>query len=105
MAAFSRPYWLGPDGGDAVAESYFALADALGDRMAVCEWVLRGKHHFGAITEQDGYLMLVELHSADEWLDTALRAHARIGIRRRALARGPAAAAAAAAVGYITIAT
>lgn len=71
MAAFARPYWLGPDGGDDVTEQYFALAQALGERLAVCEWVLRGKHHFGAVSEHDGYLTLVELHSADEWLDVS----------------------------------
>ena len=66
MAAFARPYWLGPDGADA---TYFALAGALGGRLAICEWVLRGKHHHGALSAKDGYLMLLELHSADEWLD------------------------------------
>ena len=71
MAAFSRPYYLGPDGRDEIGELYFALADALGDRLAICEWVLRGKHHYGALTTKDGYLMLIELHSADEWLDFA----------------------------------
>lgn len=70
MAAFSRPYWLGPDG-DAADTSYFALAQALGDRLAICEWVLRGKHHFGALSAREGYLMLIELHSADEWLDAS----------------------------------
>jgi len=69
MAAFARPYWLGPDGKGETIERYFALADALGDRLAICEWVLRGKHHHGALTARDGYLMLVELHSADEWSD------------------------------------
>ncbi|MET0389052.1 MAG: Ku protein [Polyangiales bacterium] len=69
MAAFARPYWLGPDGDSA---AYFALAEALTklDRVAVSEWVLRGKHHYGALSARDGYLMLVELRSADQWLDS-----------------------------------
>jgi len=69
MAAFARPYYLGPDGDE--DELYFALADALGDRLAICEWVLRNKHHHGALTAKDGYLMLIELHSADEWIDVS----------------------------------
>lgn len=70
LAAFARPYWLGPDGAD--TEGYFALAEALAQskRLAVCEWVMRNKHHFGVVCPREGRLMLVELRSADQWLDT-----------------------------------
>jgi DNA end-binding protein Ku len=30
---------------------------------------MRNKHHFGALCARDGRLMLVELRSADQWLD------------------------------------
>jgi DNA end-binding protein Ku len=67
LAAFARPYWLGPDGDDT---AYFALAHALGERaeLAIVGWVARGKHHFGALTVYQERLMLVELRSADQWL-------------------------------------
>jgi len=67
LAAFLRPYWLGPDGD---TRAYFALAKALAERkqLAISEWVSRGKHHFGALSVYQGRLMLVELRSADQWL-------------------------------------
>ena len=67
LAAFARPYWLGPDGDK---KAYFALAQALAEReqLAIVEWVSRGKHHFGALSEYQGRLMLVELRSSDQWL-------------------------------------
>lgn len=70
LAAFARPYWLGPDGAD--TDEYFALAQALLDEkvFAISEWVNRGKHHFGALGALEGRLILVELRSADQWLDT-----------------------------------
>jgi DNA end-binding protein Ku len=68
LSAFARPYWLGPDGDSA---AYFALAAALGDHIAISEWVSRGKHHYGALSAKDAHLMLVELRSADQWLDLA----------------------------------
>jgi DNA end-binding protein Ku len=69
MAAYSRPYWLGPDGDEA---SYFALAEALraAGQQAIMSWVLRDHQHFGALTEHEGRLQLVELHSSDRWLDS-----------------------------------
>jgi DNA end-binding protein Ku len=68
LSAFSRPYWLGPDGD---RDDYFALAAALeqAERVAIVEWVMRKKHHYGALCARGGRLMLVELRSADQWLD------------------------------------
>jgi DNA end-binding protein Ku len=69
MAAFGRPYWLGPDGKE---DAYYALAQALGaaERFGIVEWIMRNKHHFGALSEREGRLMLVELRSADQWVDS-----------------------------------
>jgi len=68
LSSFNRPYWLGPDGDN---DAYFALAAALeqAERMVIVEWVMRNKHHYGALCARDGRLMLVELRSADQWLD------------------------------------
>jgi len=68
LSAYLRPYWLGPDGDE---DAYFALAQALeaAGRAAISEWVMRGKHHYGALCARDGFLMLIELSSADQWLD------------------------------------
>jgi DNA end-binding protein Ku len=70
LSAYARPYWLGPDGD---APAYLALAQRLEERkeQAVTEWVMRGKHHFGALEGRDGHLALIDLHSSDEWVDTA----------------------------------
>jgi DNA end-binding protein Ku len=68
LAAYARPYWLGPDGDE---QGYFALAEMLMQREqeAIAEWVMRGKHHFGALSSRDGYLVLSDLRSSDQWLD------------------------------------
>ena len=69
LSAYARPYWLGPD---ADAPAYEALAQGLEQRelLAIAAWVMRGKHHFGALRARAGRLALIDLHSADEWIDT-----------------------------------
>jgi DNA end-binding protein Ku len=68
LAAYGRPYWLGPDGDQA---GYAALVASLAasKQLAIAQWVMRGKHHFGALSTREGRLMLNDLRSADEWLD------------------------------------
>jgi DNA end-binding protein Ku len=70
LSAYARPYWLGPDG-DAL--TYFALAQSLeqSEQQALVEWVMRGRHHFGALQGRAGHLALIDLRSADEWVDPA----------------------------------
>jgi DNA end-binding protein Ku len=70
LCAYARPYWLGPDGD---APSYFALSQALEAKaeLALCQWVMRGRQHVGALSSRDGALVLHDLHSADEWLDSS----------------------------------
>jgi len=70
LSAYARPYWLGPDGD---ATNYFALAQSLehAEQQALVEWVMRGRHHFGALQGRDGHLALLDLRSADEWVDPA----------------------------------
>jgi DNA end-binding protein Ku len=68
LSAYARPYWLGPDGDE---DTYFALAASLAEskQIAIVQWVMRNKHHFGALSTRDGRLVLNDLRSADEWLD------------------------------------
>ena len=70
LSAYLRPYWLGPDGD---AARYFALVRTLekAQKQAIVSWVMRGKHHFGAIQARAERLLLVDLRSADEWIDPA----------------------------------
>ena len=70
LSAYLRPYWLGPDG---EASRYFAAVRSLekAKKQAIVSWVMRGKHHFGAIQARQGRLLLVDLRSADEWIDPA----------------------------------
>ena len=64
---FHRPYYLGPDGD---ASAYFALAKALQnkERVGVAHWVMRKQPYVGALTAEDGHLMLVTLRNAEEVL-------------------------------------
>src|SRR6266487_215870 len=64
---FDRPYYLGPDGD---ASAYFALAEALQikEREGVARWVMRKQPYVGALTAEDGHLMLVTLRNAEEVL-------------------------------------
>lgn len=65
---YERPYYLGPDDGDAVTDDYFALAAVLAKRgeEGVARWVMRNKAYAGSLHERDGYLMLVTLRAAEE---------------------------------------
>ncbi len=60
-----RPYYLGPDGEPG---AYFALAAALQKDgvIGVAHWVMRNQAYVGALSAQDGYLLLTTLHAADE---------------------------------------
>jgi DNA end-binding protein Ku len=62
---YDRPYYLGPDGDQT---AYFAFAEALANqkKQGVARWVMRGKEYVGALSSQDGYLMLVTLRFAEE---------------------------------------
>ncbi len=64
---FDRPYYLGPDGDDA---DYFALAEALKRQqvIGIARWVMRKKRYLGALTAQDGYLVMTTLRRADQVL-------------------------------------
>jgi DNA end-binding protein Ku len=64
-AWYARPYHLGPDGD---AGSYLALAEALAkrERIGIARWVLRGRHHVGALCARDGRLALIALRSREE---------------------------------------
>jgi DNA end-binding protein Ku len=66
LSAYARAYWLGPDG---EAPDYYAWVESLGDRIALVQWVMRGHHHFGALQGRAGHLALIDLRSADEWVD------------------------------------
>ena len=64
-AWYERPYHLGPDGD---AAGYLALAEALEqrERIGIARWVLRGRHHVGALRARDGGLVLIQLRSREE---------------------------------------
>jgi DNA end-binding protein Ku len=65
---YDRPYYLGPDEDD--EKSYFALAEALADQkvLGISRWVMRSKRYLGALTQLDGYLMMVTLRRAEQVL-------------------------------------
>jgi DNA end-binding protein Ku len=62
---YERPYYLAPDRD---ADNYFALAEALEkeQREGIAHWVMRNKAYTGALSAQDGYLVLSTLRNADE---------------------------------------
>ena len=64
---YERPYYLGPDGD---AGLYFALAEALEKRKVtgIARWSMRGKSYVGALSVENGYLMLIKLRYAEEVL-------------------------------------
>jgi len=67
-AFYERPYYLGPDGDLA---AYFALARALQQRKCegLARWVMRKRMYVGALSERDGYLVLVTLRHAEQVVD------------------------------------
>jgi DNA end-binding protein Ku len=62
---YDRPYYLGADGDP---KAYFALAEAMErkEREGFARWVMRKKHHIGALCARDGYLVLITLRYAGE---------------------------------------
>ena len=62
---YDRPYYLGPNGD---SSNYFALAKALEKqkREGIAHWVMRNKTYYGALSTQDGYLILSTLRNAGE---------------------------------------
>ncbi len=62
---YERPYYLGPDGDQ---KNYFAFAEALENqkREGIAHWVMRNKAYTGALSAEDGYLVLSTLRNADE---------------------------------------
>ena len=62
---YERPYFLGPDGNQ---DDYFALAEALKNqkREGIATWVMRNKKYTGALSGQDGYLVLSTLRNEGE---------------------------------------
>src|SRR5436190_20242249 len=64
---YERPYYLGPDGDAAL---YFALAEAVENRnvIGIARWSMRGKSYVGALSVENGYLMLIKLRYTEEVL-------------------------------------
>jgi DNA end-binding protein Ku len=62
-AWYHRPYFLGPDG---KATEYAALVSAIGERVGVVRWVMRGRRYFGALRKADGHLLVVTLRHPHE---------------------------------------
>jgi DNA end-binding protein Ku len=62
---YERPYYLAPDHDE---EDYFAFAEALAntEREGIASWVMRNKEYSGALSSQDGYLILSTLRNSDE---------------------------------------
>jgi DNA end-binding protein Ku len=62
---FDRPYWLGPDGDEAL---YFEFVQALAHQnvQAVARWTMRKKRYIGVLRAEDDYLALLTLHHAEE---------------------------------------
>jgi DNA end-binding protein Ku len=62
---FDRPYYLAPDKDQA---NYFALAEAIakGKVVGVARWVMRKARYLGALTSNDGYLVMTTLRRADQ---------------------------------------
>jgi DNA end-binding protein Ku len=64
---YDRPYYLGPDGDNG---DYFAMAEALQRKevIGIARWVMRKKRYLGALSAQDGYLVMTTLRRADQVL-------------------------------------
>lgn len=65
---YERPYYLGPDDGEAATRDYFALAEALAKqgKEGVARWVMRKKSYVGALRPEGDHLMLISLRHAGE---------------------------------------
>jgi DNA end-binding protein Ku len=64
---YERPYYLGPDGDN---DGYFALVKSIQSRqvLGIVRWTMRAKAYIGALTTQDGYLLLIKTRYAEEVL-------------------------------------
>ncbi len=58
-----RPYFLGPDGNEA---SYFALVEALDDKIGIARWAMRNKRYVGALCVEGDHLALLKLRYAEQ---------------------------------------
>lgn len=74
---YVRPYYLGPDGGQAVSELYFVLVEALNQAHleVLIQWVMRKREYFGVLRAERGYLMLHALRHAGEVIDSSALPH------------------------------
>ncbi len=65
---YERAYYLGPDGDSG---AYFGAVEALRTKKkeGVARWVMRKRAYVGALREEDGYLVLITLRSAEEVID------------------------------------
>ncbi|HEU5075126.1 MAG TPA: Ku protein [Polyangiaceae bacterium] len=74
---YVRPYYLGPDGGQAVTEQYFVLVEALSQAHleVLVEWVMRKREYFGVLRAEGGYLMVHALRHAGEVIDQSALPH------------------------------
>ena len=69
---FDKPYLLGPDTGGQKAFSTLVRALEESKRVAVAEFVLRGKQYLGAVRPYQGKALCLEtMHYADEIVDIA----------------------------------
>lgn len=69
---FDKPYLLGPDTGGQKAFTVFLRAMEASRKVAVAEFVLRGKQYLGAIRPYEGRALCLEtMHYADEIVDIA----------------------------------
>ena len=62
---YERPYYIGPDGTDAL---FASMVDALTEtgRVGVCEWVMHKRDHIGVLKPHGKALALVTLRYRDE---------------------------------------
>jgi len=79
-----RTYYLGPDED---ARDYAVLAAALEENgiRGVCRWVMRNRSYLGAVSSQQGMLMLATLRYADEVVGTTSFSLPDVAISEREL--------------------
>lgn len=64
---YERPYYLGPDEDQA---GYFALAESLERKnvVGIARWVMRKKRYVGALSSENGYLVMTTMRRAEQVL-------------------------------------
>jgi DNA end-binding protein Ku len=69
---YDRAYYLAPDG-ETAAKPYKLLAAAMerSGKVAIAEFVMRGKSYLAAVRARDGLLLLSTMHYGDEVADPA----------------------------------